>query len=186
MYMQVFRCEKRQKSPLFSKIARRIHRRSIKKAVRKSKIEAFKERRHSSSWKHRASTRLFHRIRFCAVLFAPSHVMLAFPNSFSIDLLQVCLVRPCPSTLMPFVRCYQVVFWACGLSIATFCAWFAAVRVPHLSSSIALRCWWCSARIFCRWCGGDICLQKFEASVWWNWRLTMFHFRTTILTSHMN
>ena len=49
-----------------------------------------------SSWEHRASTRLFHRIRFCAVLFAPSHVMLAFANSFSIDLLQVCLGRPRP------------------------------------------------------------------------------------------
>ena len=78
------------------------------------------------------------------------------------------------STLVPFARCYLVVSLACGQSIVTFCDWFAAVWFPHLSSSIALRCWWCSARIFCRWCK-DICLQKFEASVWWNWRPTMFH-----------
>ena len=72
------------------------------------------------------------------------------------------------STLVPFARYYALVSWACGLFIATFYAWFAAAWVPHLSSSIALRCWWCSARIFCRWC-----LQKFEASVWCNWRLSM-------------
>ena len=50
-----------------------------------------------SSWQHRTSTRLFHRIRFCACLFAPSHVMLAFANSFSIDLL--CFLAG--STLVP-------------------------------------------------------------------------------------
>ena len=89
------------------------------------------------------------------------------------------------STVVPFARCYQVVAWACGLSIVTLSTWFAAVWVSHLSSLIALRCWWRSARIFCRRCV-DICLQNFEASVWWNWRLTMFRFRTTILISHMN
>ena len=42
------------------------------------------------------------------------------------------------STLVPFARCYLVVSLACGLSIATLCAWVAAVWVPHLLSSIAL------------------------------------------------
>ena len=70
------------------------------------------------SWEHRASTRLFHRIRFCAVLFVLSLVMLVFANSFSIDLLQVCWVR----RVLCLLAGSTLVSRAWVLSIATFYA----------------------------------------------------------------
>ena len=78
------------------------------------------------------STKLFHRIRFCDVLFAPSHVMLAFGNWLTFSrfgwVVRV-LFFLAGSTLVPFAICYQVVSWACGLSIATYCAWFLICQV---------------------------------------------------------